>query len=137
MAASTQDPTGCNLTTSTNCYVTSSTDYSGTLDNVTSSNTGTGTTIPTTYDYVLAKYDGTNAGYVLFYMPTYDGGSYTIPEYSYSIWNTTTGQGNPVQASYQLSGWVGFTVPDGGSTVTLLGSVLLGLSVLRRRLSKN
>jgi len=29
------------------------------------------------------------------------------------------------------------SVPDGGSTATLLGSVLLGLGMLRRRLRKN
>jgi hypothetical protein len=139
MGANETDPSNCLLTTS-GCYTTSSTDYSGTIDTTTAIS-GTSTTIDASYDYVLAKYDGPNGGYVLFYLPDY---GYTIPEYSYSIWYATAGKKKtPVQDSYALSGWVAFNtvtvcencnpLPDGGSTVVLLGSALLGLGFLRRR----
>ena len=44
--------------------------------------------------------------------------------------NTTNGATGPIDATTG-------SVPDGCSTVTLLGSVLLGLAVLRRRFGKN
>jgi hypothetical protein len=44
--------------------------------------------------------------------------------------NTTNGSTGPIDATTS-------TVPDGGSTVTLLGSALLGLGLLRRRLGKS
>ena len=46
------------------------------------------------------------------------------------VGNTITGLTGPIDATTG-------SVPDGGSTVTLLGSVLLGLAVLRRRFGKN
>ena len=122
-----------------NCiYKTGSYDASGDLS---IAGTGTGTLIPTTYDYILAKYDGPNAGYVLYYLPDYDGGSYLIPSTSNDIWVNGQNEG------YTLSGWTAFnstdcgsgctpSVPDGGSTVTLLGSALVAFSMAARKFRK-
>jgi len=46
------------------------------------------------------------------------------------VGNTSTGATGPIDATTP-------SVPDGGSTVTLLGSVLLGLGLLRRRFGKS
>jgi hypothetical protein len=101
--------------------------------------TGTGTFVESGWEYVAAKYDGPNGGIVVFYV---GGESLTLTETSYDLWTNKQGQG------YGLSGWVAFntwvpppsppttTVPDGGSTLTLLGSVLLALGTLRRKLNK-
>jgi len=81
------------------------------------------------WDYVLAKYDGQNAGYVLFYVPTYGT---TLPaKAAFADWNKPDGDG------YGLSGWITFnrtTVPDGGSMVMLFGMALMGLAGVRRML---
>src|SRR5437773_1225147 len=58
-------------------------------------------------------------------LPLNGNGNYFVAD----VINTATGLTGPVDASNG--------VPDGGSTVTLLGSVLLGLAVLRRRFGKN
>ena len=138
MLAGTSDPSGCSLANA--CYQTSSTEYSGTLSTVGTNSSQGAYQVPAGYEYVLAKYDGDNAGYVLFYV----GGAATdLPEYSYSIWNVVNGQGDPVEASYQISHYVGFncegctSVPDGGTTVTLLGSALFALGVLARKISNS
>jgi len=82
------------------------------------------------WDYVLGKYDGQNAGYVLFYIPTYGT---TLPaKAAFADWNKgEEGDG------YGLSGWTVFnrtTVPDGGSMAMLLGMALMGLAGVRRML---
>lgn len=104
-------------------YATSATEYDGTL-------TG-GIQIDSTdvsgYMYVMAKYDGQNAGYVLFYVPGLEVPN-TIPQHAYSIWGTET--------QYALSHFTGFgstSVPDGGMTLMLLGGALIGLEGLRRK----
>jgi VPDSG-CTERM motif len=81
----------------------------------------------TGYQYLLAKYDGPNAGSEVWDI---NGllGIITIPA------NGLAGQ------NYGLSGWTLFNgvggndVPDGGSTVMLLGAALTGLGVARRYL---
>jgi hypothetical protein len=91
---------------------------------------GTGTTInlgPTAgvYQYLFAKYDGINAGSEVWYVGNLSG-SITIPA------NGLFGQ------NYGLSGWTLFTgggvpgVPDGGTTVMLLGVALGALGMARR-----
>ena len=111
-------------------YATSSTDYNGTL-------TGAGTRINSatpdvsSYTWVLAKYDGQNAGYVLFYMPDYGT---SVPEYPANLWTTTADQ-------YQLShvtawGGGGTTVPDAGATLALMGLALMGLEGVRRKVRR-
>ena len=108
-------------------YETGNNDYSGTLtgglriDGATPDVSG--------YEWVLGKYDQQNAGYVLFYMPDFGGSS--IPEYSYSIWGDNAEQ-------YQLSHatvFGGTPVPE-PATMLLLGSGLIGLAGIRRKLKK-
>ena len=75
-----------------------------------------------TYTYLFAKYDGPNQGSVVWYVGNLT--SFTIP----TDWN-----------GYGLSGWTLFTgsgssVPDGGTTVMLLGAALGALGVARRYL---
>jgi len=76
------------------------------------------------YTYVLAKYDGQNAGYVLFYVPDTSG---SITGISSPLWGTG--------GQYALSHYTYFgrtSVPDGGATLTLLGLALAGLGAVRR-----
>jgi VPDSG-CTERM motif len=115
-------------------YQTGPTDYNGTVSGGVQGATGD-YTVSGNYDYVLVKYDGQNAGYVLFNMA--DWGSSTLPQYSYTIWGANDEQ-------YQISHYTGFcstgtcsSVPDGGSTVALLGSALFAFGMLARRLRKS
>ena len=75
-----------------------------------------------TYTYLFAKYDGPNAGSVVWYVGNLTG-IFTIPQ----AWK-----------GYGLSGWTLFggpgTVPDGGTTVMLLGAALGALGMVRRYL---
>lgn len=116
------------------CRKTNTTfDYSGTLTNLLEDsakiNNPTGSQLTVTgFQYVLAKYDGTNAGYVLFYLPDFGN---TIPANPDDFWTAT--------AQYSISHLTRFngtstTVPDGGATLGLLGLGLVGLSYVRRRL---
>lgn len=93
--------------------------------------------IPGGWEYVVAKYDGKNAGAVVLYL---GGASYTLEPTSYDIWTNIQNQG------YALSGWVAYNtvectnclpVPDGGSTVTLLGTALFAFGMVARRFRKN
>jgi len=73
------------------------------------------------YIYLFAKYDGPNQGSVVWYVGNLTG-TITIP----ADWN-----------GYGLSGWtlfngVGGPVPDGGTTVMLLGTALGALGMARR-----
>lgn len=106
-------------------YATGVNDYNGTLTGGTQ--VGPGADL-SAFLWVLGKYNGQNAGYVLFYMPDYGT---SIPQYPASLWTT-----NPTQ--YALSHATGFgkrSVPDGGLTVTLLGLALGGLAYVRRKLA--
>jgi len=83
---------------------------------------GTGTSIDVTgYTYLLAKYDGPNYGSEVWYVGDLSG-VITIPS-----------QGG----GYGLSGWTLFTggansVPDGGTTVALLGMALCAVALMQR-----
>jgi len=98
---------------------------------------GTGNmNVPAGYEYLIAKYDGPNGGAVVFYL---GGKAFTLPATSFDIWTNKKGQG------YGLSGWLEFntyqnvtttSVPDGGSTVAMLGSVLLALGFLGLKFTK-
>lgn len=108
-------------------YETGNNDYSGTVSGGTQIDDGSNDV--SGYLWVLAKYDGQNAGYVLFYVPDLLVAN-TIPLFSDSIWTNIKGEG------YQLSHFTGFgstSVPDGGTTLGLLGLAMLGLGYLRKR----
>lgn len=84
--------------------------------------------IPDGYEYAMAKYDGKNAGWVLFALNdvTTDG----IPVSSASIWT------NDQEEGYEISHLTAFnvsSVPDGGSVLAMLGASLLGLAWFRSR----
>jgi len=92
------------------------------------SHNGTGTSVDlgngTLYSYLFAKYDGPNAGSEVWYVGGISG-VITIPGFGLA------GQ------HYGLSGWTLFGpgvpgVPDGGTTVMLLGTALGALGMARR-----
>jgi hypothetical protein len=79
----------------------------------------------TLYSYLFAKYDGKNAGSEVWYVGDLSG-TITIPGFG-----LLPGQ------NYALSGWTlfgpgGTSVPDGGTTVMLLGAALGALGIARR-----
>ncbi|HET9360191.1 MAG TPA: VPDSG-CTERM sorting domain-containing protein [Vicinamibacterales bacterium] len=131
MAANTADPTGCTIAPQgTSCYRTGPTEYSADLSSLTSTKVENLTGVPQNvagYEWVLAKYDGPNAGYVLFHVPTYGS---TIPGLSAPIWTNTSGNG------YGISGYMAWgsttRVPDSGTTLSLLGLALAGIGAFRR-----
>jgi hypothetical protein len=78
------------------------------------------------YQYLFAKYDGPNAGSEVWYVGNLSG-VITIPAFGLAGQN------------YALSGWTLFRgegsppgVPDGGTTVMLLGAALGALGMARR-----
>jgi hypothetical protein len=79
-----------------------------------------------TAKYVLAKYDGKNAGYVLFAVADLENG--ILPGISSPLWGT----GDQYAISHYTSFGGGTNVPDGGTTLTLLGLALAGLGAIRR-----
>jgi hypothetical protein len=123
LGANTTSTTDANSNGNTEDYETSSTDYNGTL----SGGVDAGAILDVSaYTWVLAKYDGRNGGFVLFNVADAGG---TIPEFSNPLWGAAGTQ------QYQLSGVTAFggtSVPDGGSTMLLLGAALTGLGTLRR-----
>ena len=100
-------------------YETGNNDYSGTL-------TG-GLQLDSSdvsgYEYALGKYDGQNAGYVLFNIPDLGGSS--IPEYPNPIW------GGPEQ--YQLSHATVFNSVPEPATMLLFGSGILFVGAFGRK----
>jgi hypothetical protein len=132
MAANTADPAACDLNGDAACYRTSTTEYTGSVSGGTEV-TGGGVGGFDGYVYVLAKYDGPGAGYVLFHIPTLLAAGGTIPLLPASIWGNTNDTG------LALSHYVGFgtrSVPDGGATLSLLGLALAGIGAFRRFANK-
>jgi hypothetical protein len=113
-------------------YKTGSNDYNATLSTGTQSAAiGDNDPIPNVAgsQYALVKYDGPNAGYVLYNVADFDGGSGNLPEFSYSIW----GKAEQYRVSHVTTfGGKTTTVPDGGATLILLGAALSGLGAARR-----
>jgi hypothetical protein len=108
--------------------ITRSTNLFGSLPTAlgTGTQSGTGTTINLnglgTFTYLFAKYDGQNDNSVVWNISGLTG-TITIPAFG--------------PGGYGLSGWILFNqtgpaVPDGGTTVMLLGAALGALGVARR-----
>ena len=128
----TVSPTGC--ITPENCYKSSTVkDYSSTLSNPDQSDQGD-FTVDLGFEYVLAKYDGQQAGYVLFHIPTL--GTTTLPQYPANLWtDDPTKWAISHHTTFTSEGPEVRSVPDGGSTAALLGSILFAVGFVRRRLS--
>lgn len=135
LGADTSDTFDANGDGTTEDYQTSSVDYNGFVSDGIRTNGATADV--SSYEWVVGKYDGLNAGYVMFnvsdYLGTYSGS--TIPEYSFSIWGENDSQ-------YQLSNITGYgtnpsptptPTPDSGATIALMGIALAGLGFLKRR----
>jgi hypothetical protein len=90
--------------------------------------------IDTGFEYLAAKYDGQNGVTEVWYLGDVAPGTMIyIPANAFG----------PDNSKYGLSGWNMFdgttnppSVPDGGSTVALLGLALAGGGVLRRKMQK-
>ena len=106
--------------------------YSGTVSGGTQQTTNPEVFIPAllTSEYFLAKFDGPNAGYVLFNTADFlAAGNTSIPANGSSIW-ISKGSG---LSHYTFFGTT--SVPDGGTTLLLLGAALGGLGIVRRRMN--
>jgi protein with PEP-CTERM/exosortase system signal len=110
-------------------HFTRSNNNFGPLSTAVFDHNGTGTSINLgavgTYTYLFAKYDGPNYGSEVWYVGDLSG-TITIP--------ATAG-------GYGLSGWTLFTtggqgVPDGGTTLMLLGMAFGSLGMARRFLKR-
>ena len=118
------------------CYKTNEAhDYDGTLTDFgtkVESPTVAQLTISSEFEYAIAKYDGQNAGYILFYLPAF---GYTIPNEPFNFWSAGPGQEWEVSHIIPLNGIPReiTEVPDGGATLGLLGLGLMGLGYVRRR----
>jgi len=90
--------------------------------------TGTITTftLDGTTAYVLAKYDQDQAGALVWYVAGLVG-EITIP---------ATYNNRDISHTSFFGGGPG-TVPDGGATIALLGFALIGVDVLRRKISRS
>ena len=113
-------------------FQTSDTEYAGApsviLAEGTQVNFGEADPVPGTsgWDYVLGKYDAGNAGYVLWHV---GGAAFTPEEFSNPLWANKAGNG------HRISHYTVFnatTIPDGGTTLLLLGAGLAVLGVARR-----
>jgi hypothetical protein len=86
------------------------------------------------YAYLVASYDGQNAGTEVWYIGGIaQGDTIYIPRYAYPSGtprNLVDGQGIH---QYQATGWQLLNpVPDGGTPVALLGLAMIGLGFVRR-----
>jgi len=110
---------------------TGPTDYNGTYNGGATSSGGAGQQIGSGWDFVIAKYDGPNAGYILFYL---GGEAANIPQFPTSFWTTSE--------QYGISGWTAFNatgieiippVPEPSTVIAgALMLVPLGVQAVRR-----
>jgi VPDSG-CTERM motif len=112
--------------------VTRSNNDFGPLPTAVFDHNGTGTSVDlgdgTLYTYLFAKYDGPNGASEVWFVGGLSG-IIEIPAFGF---------GPPGTTKYGLSGWTlfgpGVGVPDGGTTVMLLGAALGAVGVVRRYL---
>lgn len=107
-------------------YRTSSTDYNAVLTGGTQVQAPAGSPLPSAlaYQYILVKYDGPNAGYVLYNVAAAGG---TYAEYPSPVWGT----GEQYRVSH-ITGFGASNVPDGGATLLLMGVAMGALGAARR-----
>ena len=126
--------------TPTQKYKTSTVfDYAATLSVPSQSSKGA-FVVPDGFRFALAKYDGPNGGYVLYFLPTsvptfmpaFAGN--TLPRFPADFWTTDPNK-------WGISHYTTFnavlptppTVPDGGTTMALFGMALCGVGIFLRR----
>ena len=127
MAILSTNPAGCNISNAAlACMATGDNNYSGDLG--TPTKVDNNSTDVAGWTWVLGKYDGPNAGYILYFVPDLAGG--VIPSDPSPIWGT-----GGFGLSHTLR-WGTVSVPDGGATLMLLGAALSGLGLMRRRSKK-
>jgi hypothetical protein len=92
-------------------------DYFGTVNAATTISGGSAnTSIPSGWNFVIAKYDGQNAGYVVYYL---GGAATTIPAFPANYWTTDT-------SKYGISGWTAFNpTPVPEPTNMIAGALLM------------
>jgi hypothetical protein len=98
-------------------------------------------TLPGGFRYLVAQYDGRQAGVEIWDIASIASG--TVIEIPRNADNTGVGGSLLEAPQHQISTWTllnpisGDTnVPDGGSTIALLGFTLVGVDFLRRRIVK-
>jgi hypothetical protein len=79
-------------------FNTFATDYNGTVVTASSASGGAGDSVGSGWDFVIAKYDGQNAGYILFYL---GGEAANLPQYPANFWTSNT-------EKFGISGWTAF-----------------------------
>jgi hypothetical protein len=93
-------------------------DYSGTVNTgqTTSMPSAGDRNVPAGWEFVMAKYDGQEAGYILFYL---GGAATTLPLSPANFWTTS-----PTQ--FAISGWTAFNpTPVPEPTTVIAGALLL------------
>jgi hypothetical protein len=116
----------CEFRTGDNHYAAADVTYIGKLD-------GNNPNIAAAHQgdvFVIAKYDGKNGGYVVFYLPDWNAN----PANTDNVLPTSA---ETIFGKYEISHYAAFraprvNVPDGGATLLLLGCGLVGLGALRR-----
>jgi hypothetical protein len=116
-----------NVSSTSTEFVTFGTDYNGIVNTSSFSSGGAGNSVGAGWDYAIAKYDGQNAGYILFYLGGQDA---NLPQYPANFWTSNTQQ-------YGISGWTAFNVcrPVPEPSTVVAGALLLiplGVQTLRR-----
>ena len=114
-------------------FMTGPTDYNGTVTKLESQN-GTGQSSVSGWDYLFVKYDGPNAGAIVYVL---NGDSFNIAANMNGL-VTPTGATTTKTWNGGVSGWTLYgahSTPDGGSTLALVGLAMAGLGLARRKLS--
>ena len=100
-------------------------------------------TLPSSFVYLLAAWDGPNGGAEAYYIGDLAAGDILVlPRYAHPIPSFADGQSSDplgqdlvAGTKYQMTGWSLLnptTVPDGGTTAALLGLAMVGLGFVRR-----